>query len=158
MTIEPIRRSLRVASPPQRAFHVFSQEMTAWWPLTTHSRAAEGEFGEAVKAERVVLEPRPGGRFYEITSDGQEASWGEVLVYDPPRRLVLAWKPNPSDKPPTEVEVVFTADGDGTLVDFEHRGWERLGDIGPKAHAGYTSGWRFILDERYAAAANAPKG
>jgi uncharacterized protein YndB with AHSA1/START domain len=105
-----------------------------------------------VKLERVVFEPAQGGRIYEVTSDGREAPWAEILVYDPPRRLVLAWKPNDRDQPPTEVEVRFEADGDGTRLDLEHSGWARLGDLATEARKGYSAGWQLPL-ARYAAAA-----
>ncbi len=35
---------------------------------------------------------------------------------EPPARIVLAWKPNDRPEPPTEVEIHFEPDGDGTLV------------------------------------------
>ncbi len=46
----------------------------------------------------------------------------------------------------------FAADGEGTRVDLEHRGWERLGDIASEAREGYESGWPGVL-ELYRAAA-----
>ena len=104
--------------------------------------------------DRVVFEPRVGGRLYEVTSEGVEGSWAEVLVYEPPTRLVLAWKPNDRPEPPTEVEVRFEADGDATLVNLEHRGWEKLGGRAAEAREGHDGGWQLPL-ERFAAAAAA---
>ena len=52
---------------------------------------------------------------------------------------------------PTEVEVRFTPDGAGTLVELEHRGWERAGESGAKSRDGYDGGWNLVL-ARYAAA------
>ena len=149
---EPIRRSVRVGRSQEDAFRLFTEHIGDWWPTEMFSRTADEEFGEGVKLERVVFEPRQGGRVYEVTSDGQEASWAEVLVYEPPSRIVLAWKPNDTDRPPTEVEVRFEPDGSGTRVELEHRGWERLGDLAAKARQGYSDGWRTPL-ERFVAAA-----
>ena len=78
-------------------------------------------------------------------SDGAEGNWGTVLVWEPPSRVVLAWKPNTTPDPPTEVEVRFTPQGDGTLVELEHRGWERLGVAAERARAGYGQGWVGVL-------------
>jgi uncharacterized protein YndB with AHSA1/START domain len=55
-----------------------------------------------------------------------------VAVWDPPARLVLIWQLTPeftydSDLI-TEVEVLFTPEGDGTRVDLEHRDLERMGE------------------------------
>ena len=150
-TFEPIRRSVRVDRTQEDAFELFTERIGEWWPTEEFSRTADEEFGEGVKLERVVFEPRQGGRVYEVTWDGQEASWAEVLVYEPPSRIVLAWKPNDTDRPPTEVEVRFEPDAGGTRVELEHRGWERLGDLAAKARQGYSDGWRTPL-ERFVAA------
>jgi len=49
------------------------------------------------------------------------------LAADVALRFVLAWKPHSRPVPPTEVEVRFVPDGEGTRVELEHRGWERVG-------------------------------
>jgi hypothetical protein len=57
---------------------------------------------------------------------------GKVAVWEPPRRVVLIWQLTPvfAYDPDliTEVEVLFTPDGDGTRVDLEHRNLERMGE------------------------------
>jgi uncharacterized protein YndB with AHSA1/START domain len=156
--IEPIRRSISVARPPEHAFRVFTDGLTTWWPSDRFSRAADGEFGDDVKVERLVFEGRAGGRVYEVTSDGREASWAEVLVFEPPARVVLAWKPHGRAQPPTELEVTFTAEGDGTRVELEHRGWERLGDLGAEGREQYAQGWPVVFDRLYGSAAGAEEG
>jgi hypothetical protein len=102
---------------------------------------------EPERVEAVVLEGRRGGRLYERWHDGGEADWGRVVAWEPPQRLVLSWKPNPERKAATEVEVRFVAvEPDHTRVELEHRGWERLGDLGPEARASYDGGWPGVLD------------
>jgi molybdopterin synthase sulfur carrier subunit len=81
---EPIRRSVRLERTQDDAFRLFTEHIGEWWPTERFSRTADGEFGDGVELERVVFEPQQGGRVYEITSDGREASWAEVLVYEPP--------------------------------------------------------------------------
>lgn len=150
--IEPIRRTIVVRCSPERAFEVFTAETSSWWPFDSHSIAADTERS---RAERVVMEPRVGGRVYEVQADGAEASWGEMRTWDPPRRLVLAWKPNDRQQPPTELEVTFEPHADGTAVTLEHRGWERLGPRGDEAREGYAIDWPKVFDERFGHAANA---
>ena len=143
-TIQPaaIRKSLTVAAPPQKAFSVFTEGFDRWWPKT-HT------VGET-PLKRAVLEPRTGGRWYGVSDAGVDDEWGDVLAWEPPHRLLLAWRINGHFKADpnvfTEVEVVFTDLGDGTTrVEFEHRGLENLGEGGDQARAMMDSGWGLIL-------------
>jgi uncharacterized protein YndB with AHSA1/START domain len=148
----PVQKQVRVGCGVEDAFRIFVDDIDGWWPVEKHSRAAHDQFGENVTVDRLVFEQHEGGRLYEVTSEGVEAAWAEVLVFDPPSRVVLAWKPNDRDEPPTEVEIRFEPDGDGTIVRLEHRGWERLGARAEDARSGYDHGWELPL-ERFAAAA-----
>ncbi len=149
--IEPIQRHVTVGADQARAFRLFTEEIGSWWPVDTFSMAIDREGG--TKVESVVFEQREGGRVYEVASNGTEATWATVMAWEPPQRLVLAWKPNLRDESPTEVEITFTAEETGTRVGLEHRGWERLGERAIEASEGYATGWSFVLGDRYAAAA-----
>jgi uncharacterized protein YndB with AHSA1/START domain len=148
---EPVRKRVRVACDVERAFRVFVEDFATWWPAERHSRVAHDQYPSGITLERVVFEPRAGGRVYEVTSTGEEGSWADVLVYEPPHRIVLAWKPNDRDEPPTEVEIRFEPDDGGAVVNLEHRGWERLGARAEESRAGYEQGWS-VPFERFAAA------
>ena len=148
--IDPVRRSVTVGTSIEETFRLFTDDMAAWWPLDTHSMAADRDDGTTVA--ELVLERREGGRLFEVADDGTEGTWARVLTWEPPHRLVLAWKPNLRNEPETEVEVTCTAVESGTRVDLEHRGWDLLGERGEPAAAGYRSGWAFIVDERFAMA------
>jgi uncharacterized protein YndB with AHSA1/START domain len=138
-----IRKQLVVDAPAERAWRVFAQNMGAWWPRDHH-------VGSAPLAD-CVIEPRVGGRWYEVGDDGRECDWGKVLAWDPPRRLVLAWQLNHQftydPDLVTEVEVTFTVLGPKrTRVDFEHRGLERFGDAADRLRRSMDAGWGRILD------------
>lgn len=148
--LEPIRAQTTVRLDPARAFELFTERIDAWWPLERHSRAVD-QF-ENVKAERVEFQPFVGGHVLEHMSNGETLPWGEVLAWEPPARFVLAWKPNSNERPPTEVEVTFTAQAGGTLVELEHRGWERVREVAAEAKPGYAAGWERTLG-RFAEAA-----
>jgi uncharacterized protein YndB with AHSA1/START domain len=151
--LEPIRRSLTVRCSVEQAFRVFAEQISNWWPLDIHSRAADGEL-PGVTAVGVEVEPRAGGRVLERLSNGERLSWGRILVWDAPARVVIAWKPNGNPQPPTELELNFHAEGGRTRVLLEHRGWERLGDRGQKTRTGYVEGWPKVFDARYGRAAD----
>ena len=139
----PVRKSIRVNATPDRAFDVFTSGIGRWWPKSH-------KIGQA-DLDRPVIEPRAGGRWYELDVDGSECELGKVAVWEPPSRLILIWQMTPEFRfdPDliTEVEVTFTPDGDGTVVDLEHRDLERMGD---QAEAmaetvGGPGGWPALL-------------
>ena len=84
MTIKPatVRRSVTVAASPEQAFKVFTADIGRWWP-SSHKIGAT-----AFKS--AIIEPRAGGRWFEVGEDGGECQWGNVLAWEPPSRLVLA--------------------------------------------------------------------
>jgi uncharacterized protein YndB with AHSA1/START domain len=92
----------------------------------------------------IVFEPREGGEVYEVSADGERGHWATVLEWDPPHRLVLAWNILNREGEATEVEVRFLPYDEGTRVELEHRGWERVAD-GAEKRANYDTGWDFVL-------------
>ncbi len=132
-----INKTITVSASVETAFATFTQRIAAWWPTGSH---------RIFDDSTVVFEERVGGRLYERAASGEEGDWGDVVAWEPPHRFVLRWRVNPN-RGPTEVEVRFTAEGGGTRVDLEHRGWDD-----PEGRANYYSGWDPVL-ERFAAAA-----
>ena len=155
--VDPIVRSVVVPLGPEAAFELFTTRMDTWWPRE-HSRAQEELADEGVRLERVEFQGRVGGGVLEHLSDGRTLPWAEVIAWDPPRRFVMAWKPHGRPQPPTEVEVRFIAHAEGTLVELEHRGWERLTEaIAPEVYRNYAGGWIGTL-QACAAAAGGDQG
>jgi uncharacterized protein YndB with AHSA1/START domain len=151
---EPIRHTLTVPGSPDRVFKLFTEDMGAWWPLESYSRAVSEFAHENVRALRLTFDPRLGGSILEHLSDGRMLPWAEVTDWDPPHRVVLAWRPHSAPEPPTELEVRFSEQGTDTVVQLEHRGWERLSDdFRAGLYDVYVRGWVTTL-ERYAEVAN----
>src|SRR5215813_7529436 len=102
--------------------------------------------------QTAVLELRLGGRWYELSADGSQADVGKVLVWEPPQRFVISWDLNSNWKPDTtvssEVEVRFIAQGpQATLVELEHRNFERLGaEAGASMRKDVDGGWPGMLE------------
>jgi uncharacterized protein YndB with AHSA1/START domain len=84
--------------------------------------------------------------------DGSECQWGKVLTWDPPRKVVLAWQITSQwqfgAQFMTEVEVRFTPEGTGTLVELEHRLLERYENAETDIRAQLESpgGWGGLLE------------
>ena len=124
--IQPVQLSITVKASIERAFRVFTAEYDTWWPRTHH-------IGKS-PMKKAIIEGRKNGRCYTEQEDGSECDWGTVLVWEPPRRVVLAWQITgdwqyqPDLAQASEVEIRFTPiDSGGTRVELEHRHLERHG-------------------------------
>ena len=136
--IEPLRLSFEVDCPVEHAFAVWTARTALWWPV---SHTVSGEAGLDV-----VFEGRPGGRIFERTPAGVETDWGEITLWEPPRRLAYLWHIRRDRAEATEVEITFSPESDGrTRVDIEHGGWYRLGDRGPSWRDANRGGWAGLL-------------
>ena len=152
-TVADLHGQATVQMAVEEAFTFFTESIGRWWP-------AEYHIGSAAMVD-TILEPRPGGRWYERGDDGSECDWGRVLTWEPPHRIVLTWQINGSwqyDPDParaSEIEIRFTPDGPHqTLVELQHRHLDRLID-GQAMHDAIDQaggGWSSVL-QVYAAAA-----
>lgn len=156
MTVAPVVREVVVAASPEACFTTFVDRFDDWWPPEHH-------LGDDREVVRFHIEPRAGGRCYDVDTEGAECHWATVLVHDPPHRLVLAWHiqgdwttvdPDPARS--SEVEVTFTSTGDGrTAVRLEHGHLDRHGDgaAGIADSISAEGGWGSLLQAFAAAAA-----
>jgi uncharacterized protein YndB with AHSA1/START domain len=142
--MDSVRKEITVDAPPERAFRVFTDKFDLWWPREHHIGKAE--------LKKAVIEPRAGGRWYEIGTDGSECDWGRVLVWDPPKRLVMAWQLNAQWEYDanfvTELELRFTPVGPlRTRVELEHRNMDRFGEQASATREALESptGWNMHL-------------
>ena len=148
-----VRKSVTVHAPQAVAFEVFTARMASWWPM------ASDHVGLSECAD-VVVEPRVGGRWFERGVDGVESPWGEVLAWQPPGRVLLAWRLNAQWRfDPAflnEIEIRFVeVDAATTRVELEHRGLEALGAQAAQMRdvLGSANGWGGMLDQYAAVAA-----
>jgi uncharacterized protein YndB with AHSA1/START domain len=151
--LNSLRKVVIVQVPPEVAWRVFTEKMGTWWPLATY------KIGKA-KAVDALIEPRVGGRWYELGDDGSTCDWGRVLSWEPHSRLVLSWEisadfqHDPDLK--TEVEVRFIAEGKNrTRIELEHRHLDRYGTRRDEVRGIFDSdmGWKALLDAFAARAA-----
>lgn len=139
-----VQKQLTVEAPQERAFRVFTENLDTWWPRSHHIGKAE--------LKQVIVEPKANGRWYEQGVDGSECDWGKVLVWEPPRRVVLSWQISAAwqfdPKLHTELEVTFTPEGPKrTRVELEHRYLERYGAAAEEMRKTFDSqgGWNGML-------------
>jgi uncharacterized protein YndB with AHSA1/START domain len=137
-----VHSSIIVDAPIERAFSVFTDGISTWWPPEHHILQAE--------LAETVFEAREGGYVYDRGVDGSECRWARVLVYAPPGRVVFSWNVSPqwqlesNPERTSEVEIRFAAEGPArTRVELEHRnldrhgeGWQQMRDA-----VGSPDGW-----------------
>jgi uncharacterized protein YndB with AHSA1/START domain len=156
MRIEPapIRKELEVAAPIERAFSAFFEMMHLWSPKAHTLSGGE--------RRALFVEPKAGGRWYEIDRNGRECDWGQVVEWDPPHRALLLWQISSAFQYEasvrTEVEVQFFALAERrTRIVFEHRHIERLGgDVGTargildgdRGWGGWFANYATFIEER----------
>ncbi len=135
--IEPLTLSFEVACPVDHAFRMWTSGIGSWWP-PDHTITGRLD-------SQVVLQGEVGGRIYERDREGREYDWGEVTIWDPPRRLAYLWHLGFERSSATTVEIRFNPRGEATLIEVEHTGWERLGQAAPEARRRNQSGWKTLI-------------
>jgi uncharacterized protein YndB with AHSA1/START domain len=142
--ISPIVKTIEIAAPRAVVFDIFTTRLADWWPLARFSRV------RGAAPLTAVLEPRVDGDIYEVSATGDRLSWGTVVAYEPPTRLVMHWH---LGRPvSTTVEVEFESIGaQRTRVRLVHGGWELLEALGATVERqAYEQGWGLILEQCFA--------
>ena len=146
----PVKQSIVVDAPIERAFKVFTEGFGSFKPREHNLLGVE--------IAETVFEPRVGGHIYDRGIDGSECRWARVLAYEPPDRVLLSWDISPQwqietdPEKTSEWEVRFTAEtANRTRVDLEHRNLERHGEgwESERDGVGGDQGWRLYL-QRFA--------
>ncbi len=135
----PLRKTLHLKASPTQTFARFAERFGDWWPRHNGHSVFGGE------SAGCRLEGEAGGRIVEFASDGREAEWGRIEVWDPPCRLQFSWYPGRDAATAQTVEVTFTPEETGTLISLEHRDWHVLGAQAEITRTDYDRGWDHVL-------------
>jgi len=133
-TKNEVQVEITVNASAEKAFRVFTERCNDWWP-------PDYKLGESERIN-IVMEPRVGGRWYELGSNGIECDWGKVQVWEPPYHLVVSWQigvgfvPNQDPEKASRVDVRFIEDRPNkTRIRLIHsrfekhgKGWEQMRD------------------------------
>jgi uncharacterized protein YndB with AHSA1/START domain len=125
------RVTVLVEVPRAEAFRIFTEEIDAWWRTGMRYRIGR-------QRSVVHLEAKVGGKLFERFEDEagtRVVQTGNVLVFEPPSRLVLSWRAvNFAPDERTEVEVTFEPTPSGTRVSVRHSGFGKLRADHPVRH------------------------
>lgn len=139
---DAIVSEIQIAAPPERVFRAISDEgeLRRWF---SGSPECPEKFWK--------MDARVGGQYSYTTQKGaitlngvsELECHGEILEYDPPRRLVYTWIANWHDdaSKPTVVRWELEKKGSGTLVKVTHSGLASL----PIAREDYSGGWPGVV-------------
>jgi hypothetical protein len=115
LSAEPITHEYRLSCDPDEAFAAYTERIGSWWD-PAYTASADSLVG-------ITIEPHVGGRVYATHRDLGDDVWGEVLVWEPGRRVTHSFTLAQDRAHPSEVTVAFERDGDGCVVRFSHGGW-----------------------------------
>ncbi len=121
-----ILKDIEIAAPPEITFEALLEEL---------GPAGQMPGGEPFP---MVIEPRPGGRWYRDLGDDAGHLWGHVQVIKPPTLLELCGPMFMSYPAINHVQYRLTAEGDGTRLKITHRA---LGQIPREVREGAGEGW-----------------
>jgi hypothetical protein len=145
--LAPVVKTIDVRRSAADAFRIFTDQIAAWWPVQTHTRAkhAEGE-----RTVSVTIEPRVGGRIYETLHDGRELEWGEVSAFEPGVLFAMKWRLGRPTAQFTDVSVRFEPLGaDACRVTLTHENWERMGEEAARLRDAYNNGWVTVFENGF---------
>lgn len=149
--IAPVVKTIDVKRSAADAFRLFTDEISSWWPMHTHSRAKDAA-GE--KTVRVTIEPHVGGRVFETLQDGRELDWGDVSAYEPGVLFGVNWRMGRPEAQTTQWSVRFESLSDASCrVTLTHENWERMGEEAAKMRDAYNNGWAAVFEQGFGAAA-----
>jgi uncharacterized protein YndB with AHSA1/START domain len=130
-----ILKTVLLDCPPVRAFVLFTEHASEWWPT---SRRHTGDASSEIR----LLES---GRFWERAADGREVELGRVREWKAPHRLVLDFYPGTDAEHPTEVVVTFALEGEATRVTVEHRPTPASDDLWTQRATRFEQSWNVVL-------------
>ncbi|WP_236976662.1 SRPBCC domain-containing protein [Membranihabitans maritimus] len=144
--MERITVRLKIEIPSDKAFQKFVNELNEWWPK--EYTWSQGELKE------IKIDGRMNGLCTEIGPNGFRCDWGTVSEFIDSKKISLKWQispkrePIPNPKKASDLQVSFVANGDSTIIDFEHFNFENHGEGSENYREMMNSeqGWDYILN------------
>ncbi len=132
-----IRQTVDIDASPATVFEALTEDLSAWWGapyLLTGEDAAD-----------VVLEPRPGGLFKEVTATGDGYVWCMVEQIRHGRLLTLAGRMGMREAITGNIRFELEDQGGGTRLTLEHAA---IGRLTAETEADFSAGWQDLLGNR----------
>ena len=132
-----VEQNVTINASPEVVFDALTQQISVWWTQPFfHS-------GEAAK--RLVLELRPGGRFYEDLGNNEGLFLATVVSIKKPNQLQLIGPMGMTGLVQGSVLFQLESKENSTLLKLSHRA---IGDVSDEVKNGYDLGWKELLSNR----------
>jgi len=128
-------KSILLPLAPLQAFELFTVRVSDWWP--TENRHTNDPLS--------TLHMLDSGRFFERASDGREIELGRIVAWDEGRRLLFDFYVATGPDRPTQVEVQFEAEVEGTRVTVSHGPMPRSAELWGERAPRYARAWERVL-------------
>ncbi len=126
-----IEKDIFIAAPLDLAYESLLEEL---------GPASQNSSGQPMP---MVLEPRPGGRWFRDLGNDSGHFWGHVQVIKPPTLIEICGPFFMSFACMNHVQYRLTAEGTGTRLKLIHRA---IGDITPDLIQGMNGGWSYKIN------------
>jgi uncharacterized protein YndB with AHSA1/START domain len=126
-----ISKEIEISAPIEIAFEAMLDQL-----------GPEGEMPGG-KPFPMIIEPRPGGRWYRELGNDSGHLWGHVQVIKPPTLLEICGPLMMSYPALNHLQYRFKAEGGVTHLAFVHRA---VGLIQPEHRDGLPKGWTYWLE------------
>jgi uncharacterized protein YndB with AHSA1/START domain len=107
-------------------------------------RLGKGNTRPSGESLELLLEPKPGGRWYRDRGNGVGHLWGFVQVLKAPSLIELSGPMFMSYPAINHLEVKIEPTASGSRLTLRHRA---LGMIDPQHRKGVSTGWQHMIDQ-----------
>jgi uncharacterized protein YndB with AHSA1/START domain len=128
-----ITEEVVIKAAPPRVFNAVTKEIAAWWGAP---------YLYTKLAKNVVLEPKLGGRVYEVWGTGQGRLWGTITQIRKNEWIEITGTIGMKGAVQGIVSFSLEPKGESTLVTLTHHA---IGQIGDEIKSGYVTGWNDLL-------------
>lgn len=131
-----IEQEVTIAASPERVFEALTSEVAAWW-------GTPYLYSEA--AQNVILEPKLGGRFYEVWGNNEGELYAIVTGIKRAERLELTGPMGMDGAVQGFISIHLEPKETATLIRFSH---QAIGAVTAETQANYGQGWQDLLGVR----------
>ncbi len=125
-----------IDAPVKTVWKCFLEDIGEWWSLANF----------AATGGTMHLEPRAGGRLYEVGPNGHELLWAHLIELLPEQRLFFHGAMGAPYAPAciTLYQFNFESNGKGTRVSIRD---ELIGNVDAKTPKSMTDGWTLLMEQ-----------